>query len=49
MEQIKNMAENFKKYQFLMQQLILRDFKRKYKRRNFKTSSRPSILSITAS
>ncbi len=29
---IKNMANNFKKYSFLMQQLISRDFKVKYKR-----------------
>lgn len=32
MKMIKDMIYNFKKYQFLMQQLILRDFKRKYKR-----------------
>ena len=29
---IKNIFANFKKYQFLMRQLILRDFKKKYKR-----------------
>lgn len=32
MTQIKNMYANFKKYSFLMQQLISRDFKVKYKR-----------------
>ncbi len=32
MKQIKNIIANFKKYAFLMQQLILRDFKVKYKR-----------------
>lgn len=32
MKTIKNIMSNFKKYQFLMSQLILRDFKVKYKR-----------------
>lgn len=32
MEQLKNIFYNFKKYNFLMRQLILRDFKVKYKR-----------------
>lgn len=32
MKTIKNLMSNFKKYQFLMSQLILRDFKVKYKR-----------------
>lgn len=32
MTAIKNILANFKKYQFLMQQLIMRDFKVKYKR-----------------
>ena len=32
MSAIKNIMANFKKYQFLMCQLILRDFKIKYKR-----------------
>lgn len=32
MKAIKNIMSNFKKYQFLMSQLILRDFKVKYKR-----------------
>ena len=32
MTALKNIIANFKKYQFLMKQLILRDFKKKYKR-----------------
>lgn len=32
MKKIKNMLNNFKKYKFLMNQLIIRDFKVKYKR-----------------
>ena len=32
MNTIKKIIENFKRYQFLMYQLILRDFKVKYKR-----------------
>ena len=44
MSAIKNIMANFKKYQFLMCQLILRDFKIKYKRSVLEKAIKSKLL-----